>query len=88
MNKNSAPEGRFIIFYNIILCVDLNENITSASTKILQVPVLWCDPMHSGNDNFLTHRAFSVLQALLSGDDEEAGSGPGRLFRRASVHDI
>lgn len=25
--------------------------------------------------------------ALLSGDDEEAGSGPGRLFRRACIHD-
>lgn len=25
--------------------------------------------------------------ALLNGDDEEAGSGPGRLFCRACIHD-
>lgn len=49
--------------------------------------MVWCDPVLSGNDNFLPHRALSVLQALLSGDDEEAGSGPVRLFRRACIHD-
>lgn len=46
-----------------------------------------CDPVLSGDDNFLPHRALSVLQALLGGDDEEAGSGPVRLFRRACIHD-
>lgn len=56
------------------------------STKILQVPVPWYDHILSGNDNFLTHQALSLLQALLRGDDEEAVSGPDRLFRRACVH--
>lgn len=49
--------------------------------------MVWCDPVLSGNDNFLPHRALSVLQALLRWDDEETVSGPVRLFRRACIHD-